>query len=278
MKLKQTYMAAMNNLKIKHKLIVLYCFTFFLPLLFVSILFISRLYNTLLGWERQQADASFQRTESIFGDVLNSVSELSDRLYVNKPVQDIIQTRYTNTKDIYNAYASISFVDDFLRAYESVASIRLYTDNQMLLDNSFIEKTTPDVHSEQWYVQAIAMKGQPFWTYKRDTITGKMYLSLVRSVWRTMDRTFIGVLSINLNPFYMNKTLDTQIFDTYVVYDSTVIYSTKHMTDSSIGRILSAASSKSGSAVSIEGRKSEALTGTFHPDHGKFQDSCRIKI
>lgn len=123
MKLKQTYMAAMNNLKIKHKLIVLYCFTFFLPLLFVSILFISRLYNTLLGWERQQADASFQRTESIFGDVLNSVSELSDRLYVNKPVQDIIQTRYTNTKDIYNAYASISFVDDFLRAYESVAKI-----------------------------------------------------------------------------------------------------------------------------------------------------------
>jgi two-component system, sensor histidine kinase YesM len=269
--MKQFFLRTINNLNIKHKLILLYSATFLLPLVILSVLFISWLYKTLLNWERMRADTSFQRTESVFSDILTAASELSDRIYVNKPVQDIILKTFTNTKDIYTAYNSITFVDDFLRAYESIASIRLYTDNQTLLDNSFIIKTTGTIRQEPWYQTALRLKGHASWMYKRDSVTNKEYLSLVRSVWRTTDRSFIGVLSINMNPFYVNKMLNNQMFDTFIVYSNRIIYNTIEINDAvNTKKIISMTKipdSIEANKIVINGSKSEAVVKQFRPYH-----------
>ena len=262
-----------NNLKIKHKLMLLYATTFLIPLIILSGLSISWLRQTLLDWERMRTDTVFQQTESLFTDILTSVTKLSDRIYVNKPIQDIILKQFKNTKDTYTAYNSISFLDDFLRVYEGISNFRLYTDNQTLLDNSYIIKITDAIRKKTWYQTAILLNGQSFWTYKRDNITGREYLSLVRSVWRTTDHTFIGVLSINLNPYYVNKLLNNKMFNTLILYNGTIIYNIGGITDTSfIDKILSISEKpayKNVNTLIAGGKKVEVNIRHFSPYHGK---------
>lgn len=271
--MKRLFSRIINNLKIKHKLMLLYSLTFLVPLIIISGLFISWLYQTLLDWESMHADTMFQRTESAFCDILTSVSELSDRIYVNKPLQDIILRQFKNTNDIYTAYTTISFLDDFLRTHECIANFRLYTDNQTLLDNSYIIKTTGAIRQKSWYQTAITLKGQSSWTYKRDSITNKEYLSLVRSVWSTTDHTFIGVLSININPFYINKILNNKTFDTFIVYNNRIIYNITGIADAgSIGKILAMVKEKDSrkiNIISVNGKKTEASMKQFRPYHAE---------
>ncbi len=270
--MKHFFSHTINNLKIKHKLMLLYSMTFLVPLIIISGLFISWLYRTLLDWESMHADTMFRRTESAFCDILTSVSEFSDRIYVNKPIQDIILRQFKSTNDIYTAYTTISFLDDFLRTYEYIANFRLYTDNQTLLDNSYIIKTSGAIRQKSWYQTAITLKGQSFWTYKRDSITNKEYLSLVRSVWRTTDHTFIGVLSININPFYINKMLNNKIFDTFIVYNGRIIYNITGVTDTGcIEKILDMVKETNRrkiNIISVDGKRAEANMKQFRPYHG----------
>jgi len=271
--MKHFFSHIINNLKIKHKLMLLYTTTFLIPLILLSGLSISWLHQTLLDWERMRTDTVFQQTESLFSDILTSVTKLSDRIYVNKPVQDIILKQFKNTKDIYTAYTSISFLDDFLRVYESIANFRLYTDNQTLLDNSYIIKTTDAIRQKSWYQTAIRLNGQTFWTYKRDSITGRKYLSLVRSVWRTTDHSFIGVLSININPFYVNRMLKNKMFNTLIIYNGTIIYNIDGITDTAfMGKILSMAEKvtcKNTNTIIAGGKKMEVNIKQFRPYRGE---------
>jgi two-component system, sensor histidine kinase YesM len=263
-----------NNLKIKHKLMLFYATTFLIPLIILSGLSISWLRQTLLEWERMRTDTVFQQTESLFTDILTSVTKLSDRIYVNKPIQDIILKQFKNTKDTYTAYSSISFLDDFLRVYEGISNFRLYTENQTLLDNSYIIKTTDAIRKKTWYQTAILLNGQSFWTYKRDNITGREYLSLVRSVWRTTDHSFIGVLSINLNPYYVNKLLNNKMFNTLIIYNGTIIYNIGGITDTSLmEKILSMSEKpayKNVNTLIAGGKKVEINIRHFNPYHGKI--------
>ncbi len=214
----------MNELKIKYKLLLLYLLTFFLPMLVLSVFSVNYLYRTLSDWELARSQSSFQRMESFFSSLLVTMGDISDRLYVNKAVQAIVGKSYSSPLEVYRDYEALGFPDDFLFAYEAIASLRFYTENQTLLDNSFFTKTTDAVRESGWYRQALELRGQPFWTVKQDSITNKRYLSLVRSVWGRIDRSFVGVQSINIEPQYVSGILREEVSEAFVFFDGDLLF------------------------------------------------------
>lgn len=264
----------LGNLKIKNKLLILYFISFLAPILIMAFFTTSWLYKTLAFWEMQQAESSFEKTETFFNNIMREVSDLSDRIYVNRTVKSIIQTEFHGTKEVYNAYTNLAFIDEFMTVYNSVSSIRLYTNNETLLDNSFIMRSTPKTENTPWFQKAKKNRGQPFWTYKRDSVTGKYTLSNVRSVWEETEKKFIGVLTVNLNHSYIDKNLDNITYHTFIAQNGIVLFSSAADNSGlkkSAVRKMYIDNNKPDDGISeteIDGKKTGLMKKTFYPSHG----------
>lgn len=210
---------------IKKSLQRLYLTIFFIPVLLISSIFGKFLYSTLKNWEIQRVRTSLNQAENSLNEMLSTVKVFSDRLYVNKPVQQIITTEFKTELEAYLAYTNLAFLDDYLQSFREIHSFRIYCDNKTLLDNSYIIKTTPVIEQEFWYEKAVRSKGQVFWMYKTDSITKKQYLSLIRSMWTLNDNEFLGVLVVNVNPDHIVKTLKNQFYEAAIAYENQIIYS-----------------------------------------------------
>lgn len=228
----------LSGFPVRKSLLVIFLATFLVPFLLVSFLFVWRLYGSMVGWEVSRVRQSLVQTEKNFGSLLSDVKRLSDRIYVNRQLQDVVTTVYGDIRDVYYDYMEMTFLEDYMNSYPAVANFRIYTTNSTLLDNSFIIKTTPQVEAEDWYRRAMRDKGLPFWTYKTDTVTRKMYLCLVRSVWGMNSGEFIGVLVININSDVVRRNLSVQMFETAVMFGGELVFSSEEDISSEDSRTL----------------------------------------
>lgn len=215
----------LNKIKIKKSLSYLFVFVFFIPFVIISSFFVLMLYNTMHDWELKRAQSNLEITEEKFTDILSNVTLISDRIYINKRIQKILTTEFTEAGQVYDAYSSINYLEDYLHTYKEVDSFRIYTQNSTLLENQFIQKVTPAIKKSEWYNNAKEMKGRSFWTYKEDSIKKKKYLCMVRAIYNTLSDEFLGVLVINVNPYSIQETLRDKTITTFIVFDYTIIYS-----------------------------------------------------
>src|SRR5574344_1165838 len=219
----------LNNLNIKQKLSVLYFVAFLLPVLIITGILSIWLRNILENWEITQAKTAVSQTATLFNDILQSTTELSDSLYVNKAVQDTLLQHYNSAQDVYDQYINTVFLDDFLRANRNVSSFRYYTENSTILDNAYFIKASQDVITSDWYKDAKSTAGKMKWVIKKDDITNKKTLSLVRSVWGRTDKKFVGVLSINLDTEHITRLLQSQENETFIAIDGRIEFSSREI-------------------------------------------------
>lgn len=163
--------------------------------------------------ELEIAQSSFEITQSNLNGIITNVHNFSDRIFINHQINNVISKKYENTQEIYKDYASLSFVDDYLRSMQEVSNYRIYVENPTLLDNSFIVKATKEIQNEEWYNIAIRLRGQIFWTYQEDILTKKKYLCIIRSLWDSVQGKFLGVLVINVNQDIFTERLSSKLYN-----------------------------------------------------------------
>ena len=105
---------------------------------------------------------NLEQTELVFDNTLRQIKKLSDRIYVNRQLQTVMLKEYKNIQDVYSDYAAMTFFENYLQTYNEVASYRIYTENQTLLDNQFIIKADKNIMAEEWYQNAKLYSGQHF--------------------------------------------------------------------------------------------------------------------
>ncbi len=220
-----TFERLLNKVSVKKSLRIIFIFIFILPVIIISIVFIAFLYNTMLDSETERVKAYMKQTEENFENSLKEVQSFSDRIYLNKTLQDILRTNYTDIQQIYNDYASLNFLENYLLTYDQIANYRIYTENSSLLDNSFIVKADYQTQYSEWYVTGQNLKGRPYWTWHYDEISKKDFVCLIRSLW-TQTGEYLGVLVVNLDPEIINQRLNKSFFNTAVFVDHKIFYST----------------------------------------------------
>ena len=215
----------LNRISLKYSLRILFFTVFLLPFLTLSSVFLSYVYNFMMEWEEESINTSLENMQKSFTHDLEEVQLLSDRIYVNNQVHNILETQFTDIQQLYSAYSQINFLESYLHLYPQVENFRIYTENSTLLDNSFIVKTPPRLREAKWYADAINAQGQSFWIYKTDSISQKDYLCLIRSLWSSSG-LFLGVLTININPEFFNNRLQASPYDSLIFIDSNMFVST----------------------------------------------------
>ena len=219
-----TFERLLNKVSVKKSLRILFLFIFILPVILISIVFIVFLYNTMLDSETQRVKAYMKQTEESFENSLKEVQAFSNRIYLNKTLQNILSTSYTDIQHIYNDYASLNFLENYLLTYDQIANYRIYTENTTLLDNSFIVKADYKTQCSEWYVTGQNLKGRPYWRWRHDEISKKDFVCLIRSLW-TQAGDYLGVLVVNLDPNVINEKLNESLFNTAIFVDHKIFYS-----------------------------------------------------
>ncbi len=216
--------AALDNLKIDKKLILIYLVSFLLPMVLITVTLTAGLYTRLVAKEFAQAETNVSRLESRINDIFNKAVDLSDRLYVNDAIHQIVLKTYDDTLSIYRDYLRVGFIDDYLRSYPEIASVRLYVKNPTMLDNSFFVRETEAIGGADWYRRAVRLDGKLFWAWRADDVSGDPCLSLLRLVRRPKTDNYIGILSINLEGDRIDRILAEEPYDTYVALDGAVVF------------------------------------------------------
>lgn len=223
-RIRKKFFLSFNELKMKKKLLFMYFGVFLIPMILMVVFLSQKVYQTLASWEQSQAELNLTQCQTYFNNILLDVGELSDRLYINDPLLRVINTQYSEGLDVYEEYSNMTFLDDYMKFYKEIRNIRIYVDNETLLNNSYFIKATEEMKAADWYVKAIEMNGKIFWTLKEDDIRGKTYFSLVRSIWDTRTKKFVGVLSLNLDTDKITSFLSSQQFETLICLDGIVVF------------------------------------------------------
>lgn len=210
---------------------ILFFSIFIFPVIIICFIYGLHLYTTTLNMEMDKVYSSLVVTESEFQESLMQAKSFSDRIYVNKRLQSLLLKEYENPREIFDAYAELSFLEDYLKNYQNISSFRIYVNNNTLLDNSYISKTPDYIYEEGWFNSAVVMKGHVFWDITYDKISKKTNFSLVRSLWTPSFNQYIGVLVINLDPDDIQKKLSEQLYDTFIYYYNENIFSSTKKLD-----------------------------------------------
>ena len=223
-KIQTVFEKIINRISIKYSLLIIFITVFLIPFITLSIIFVSYVYNYMMDWEIHGIQTSLKATQASLNHDLAEVQLLSDRIYVNNQLNTILERNYTDIQELYSSYSNLHFLENYILLYPQVDNIRIYSENQTLLDNSFLVKTDDKIIYSKWYTDAVNAKGQAFWCYKEDSITHKTYLCLVRSLWSSSG-LFLGILCININPQTIKNLIKTPSYESLIFIDENLFIS-----------------------------------------------------
>jgi len=218
----------LDFLKIDRKLLTVCILSLLVPITLHGIYFFFGYVTLIRENESQQARANVDRIENYLNDVLGKAVDIANRIYVNPRIQQIVAAEYGTLLEIYNAYATVNFFEDYLRSSKEISGIRLYVENRTMVDNSYFIVCDAGLISENWYKNARTLEGRMFWTYRRDAILRSECVSLVREVRDAITGRHIGVLCINLDMGYLESLCATELHDTFILLNGEIISPANH--------------------------------------------------
>ena len=261
----------LNFLKIRQKLLAMYCIAFLMPLVLIAVVMSWWLYGILEKWQIAQAQTSLSQTAILFQDMIQSTEELSDSLYNNRAVNDTLGRTFQSAQEVYDRYMDLDFLDDFLHSNTDLYTFRYYTENSTLLDNSYFIKATEDVIRSTWYRNAREQDGKITWQMKEDTITRRRMLVLTRAVFRKPDGKFLGVMVIYLNSDRISRLLMHYQNETFISVNGMIEFSSTDLPETRRPPLINDGNAQ-GESVSIEtkyqGENVVALMNRLYRERG----------
>ena len=260
-----------NDMKIRRKLMLIYIIVVLIPILIVGLYLTSSMRSMVMEKSIGEARTNNDRIQYRLNEIVKIANDVSDRVYFNEKLRNIVVKRYTSAADVVKVYNQNPIFDEYLRYYKEIASIRFYVENQTMLDNSQFTKVNQATRESDWYNEALKNDGRITWMYKRDEIVGNNYLSLIRLI-KDDKRNKIGVLVININDDNLRALIKDEPFESIIaINEGKVVMSQNSGLKGTLVDVLSKGeltSRKEHYIVEKEynGKKSSIIMNSFSPD------------
>lgn len=217
----------LNNIKIRTKLLIVYFMIVTITVLTVGIYFTAKMSKKMLENSKNDARYVENQIKQRLEETLRLATSTSDMIYQDERLHKIITKQYTNYAENVRDYIDYPILSNYLRYYGQLANIRLYVENQNILDNSNIVKVTDNVKNSSWYKVARENKGVITWDYAYDYITKDYSLALIRDI--TSDiYGHIGVLVISIQTSKLVTLINEQPYPVTILIDETVVVSSEY--------------------------------------------------
>lgn len=197
-KLYEQVIKQINHLKISNKMMLIYLVGGLLPLMIISFYLIGVTRNILIDQSTQEAMRNATRIEERIDEIFKIAFDVSDALYIDNQLKRTALKVYPNELSVIEALKDYTKMQDYMRLYPAIDSIRFYVNNETLLNNSHFIKASELQINAPWYQTGIENNGKVAFVYKYDEISHSYFLSLVRRIKDDMNR-HIGVLVINIS-------------------------------------------------------------------------------
>ncbi len=207
---------AINDLKLRTKLVLSFLVVVFIPLIIVGGFLTSQLRQMALDNALEQTAANVDRVKKRTAEVINVSNDISYRLANDSRLENVTNRQYESVYDVVKAYKDYPDIKDYMRLYKEISSIRLYINNKTLLNNWEFIQPSAAVMGSDWYKKAERSNGLIGWNYIEDERDNRKYLSLIRKI-DFINHHNKGILVINVNSRLLNSILNQETFETMIV-------------------------------------------------------------
>lgn len=216
--------AIVNNLKIRTKLLIVYFTIVAVTVLTVGVYLTTNMRDIVIENSKKDARANSNQIKQRLIETLRLATSTSDMIYQDENLHKIVKTKYESYGENVKVYNEYPILSNYLRYYNDLSNIRLYVDNDSILDNSNIVKVNNEVRNSSWYKKAREDKGVITWLYRYDEISKGYSLSLIRDISSDVDG-HIGVLVISIQTSKFRKLISEQPYPITILIDGTVVVS-----------------------------------------------------
>lgn len=151
-----------NNLRLNKKLLILYIFSVFLPIILTNIIFYHVTTNNIKEQKLHDISLVLQQIKNDFRESVDDAVGVSSVLYTDNRINEFLDKQYPSTAEYVEIY------DNYLRGFNkygaifsSVQAINFYTDNQTVLYSGGVNELSDQVKHLEWY-QSIPKRRNPY--------------------------------------------------------------------------------------------------------------------
>lgn len=212
-----------NHLKISNKMMLIYLVGGLLPLMILSFYMIGDTRNILINQSTQEAIRNATRIEERIDEIFQIAFDVSDALYIDNQLKKTALTVYPDALSVIGALKDYTKMQDYMRLYPAIDSIRFYVNNESLLNNSHFIKVSDTQLKAAWYQTGIENNGKVSFVYKYDEISHTYFLSLVRRIKDDSNR-HIGMLVINISNREWRKLVAFEPYETIGIFEDHQVF------------------------------------------------------
>ena len=192
----------LNQRRIKTQLLMVYLFAGILPILLIGSYLLINNYKLVLKQHSQLTSAYNTRSASVMLDITTAVSKISDEIFSDDALQNILATEYKNSEEVQDICRTYTKIDNYAHYYVEVSNIEVYTDNPTMINYGHFQVATNEDRNSTWYRLAMSSVAPRWMTWSYSDTYGNqiVQLRLVRRIPIIRSgRTAILVIDVNNN-------------------------------------------------------------------------------
>lgn len=211
-----------HNMKVKKQLMGIYILVILIPILIIGVYLTRLLCDMVVEKSINEASINIERIKERLNEKIRIATVVAENLYVDEHLKDILSTEYDNQQSIIDSYNNAQEISTYLKHYVELSSIRIYTTNTTLLNNSHFIQVTPEIQDSKWYQEAIQRGSQMEWYYKYDEYKKQYYIALIRCI-KDRKNNILGVLTISLDTNQLGTIIKDEPYDTMIVFNGDIV-------------------------------------------------------
>lgn len=216
----------MNNMKVRKQLLGIYIIVILIPILIMGIYLTNMLNAMVVDKSINEATINIERIKERLNEKIKIANYVAEVLYIDENLEHILTTQYEDVVELIGDYDLATEMDTYLAHYKELSSIRIYTTNTTLLNNSHFIQVTPEIEGEQWYQEALNRGSRMEWFYKYDEYKNKYNMALIRCL-KSNRGEILGVLVITLEPNEIKEIIKDEPYETAILLNSNIVTSTE---------------------------------------------------
>ncbi len=260
------------GIRLRERMLLVFIVGGILPLLFLNIYTYRSIRLASIEQAKQAETEELRVQAESLMQSMSIIESVSKNLYFDKEIEHIATYKYENYQEILKDYGEYTVISDYLsNYYQEISSITVYTYNTTLSDNEYFAYADAEIKSSRWYINAVDLKGAPYWYSSYNTLTKKNNVCMARALY-TEDLELIGVVSISMQNKRSELLVSERSNNTMLFYDDYLLLHSNCDTDDSdeIMSLLIAEKEDTGSKkVTLDG---ESCLLTYYRVYPEYSD------
>ncbi|AZT89867.1 sensor histidine kinase [Caldicellulosiruptor changbaiensis] len=255
-----------TNLKIKKKFILAFVISALIPQTILGIILFLNLRAIALENAIKDTRKNVEDVKIKLMDIVQNAVDISNKLYLDKKLLNILSTEYEDISKIYDDYISYTELSNLMSIYnKNIHAIKIYAFNPTLLDTGEIVKVDDYTKNQEWFKEAIKGDGKILWelVFDNNPFRPQYYFSLIRLIKNSYGER-IGVMVIYIKKEKLEEVLSLHL-NTLVITDKGIIVAAKDkdLVGKKLNFNFSSQDGKLIENVNIDGQRTMAILGTI---------------